>query len=131
MVIEQYLKAHIAGLGRGETSVFPIVVFGLKKGVNFNKEDPNYDLFRLAMECSSKRQFPTYSFQDASFNLPFYERDNIRGIVGYMGKCKCSPCKIGMNPLFTGCAVYTVLTGRPRTGEPVPRPCIYKGRCID
>ena len=84
-VTEQYLKAHIAGLGRGETSVFPIAIFQLKKGINFNKEDPNYDLFRLAMECSAKRQFPTYAFVDSSFNLPYYEKDHIRGIVGYMG----------------------------------------------
>lgn len=94
MVVEQYLKAHIAGLGRGETSIFPIAIYTLKKGINFNPEDPNYDLFKLAMECSSKRQFPTYAFVDASFNLPYYEKDPIRGVISYMGKCKCSPCKI-------------------------------------
>ncbi len=85
MVVEQYLKAHIAGLGRGETSIFPIAIYTLKKGINFNPEDPNYDLFRLAMECSSKRQFPTYAFVDSSFNLPYYEKDNIRGAISYMG----------------------------------------------
>ena len=94
MVVEQYLKAHIAGLGRGETSIFPIAIYTLKKGINFNPEDPNYDLFRLAMECSSKRQFPTYAFVDSSFNLPYYEKDNIRGVISYMGKCKCSSYKI-------------------------------------
>lgn len=94
MIIEQYLKAHISGLGRGETPIFPIAVFQLKKGINFNPEDPNYDLFRLAMECSSKRQFPTYAFLDSSANLPFYERDKVNGGFACMGKCKCSPYKI-------------------------------------
>ncbi len=85
MVTECLLKAQLAGLGRHETAIFPILIYTLKKGVNFEKEDPNYDLFRLAMECSAKRLFPTYCFVDASFNLPFYEKDNYYGCPVVMG----------------------------------------------
>lgn len=85
MVSEYLLKAQMAGLGKHETPIFPILIYTLKKGVNFEKGDPNYDIFRLAMECSSKRLFPTYAFVDASFNLPYYERDPYYGIINTMG----------------------------------------------
>lgn len=85
LVTKVILQAQMAGLGKHETPIFPILIYQLKKGINFNPEDPNYDLFRLAMECSSKRLFPTYAFVDASFNLPFYERDPYYGIINTMG----------------------------------------------
>ena len=85
MVTKYLLKAQMAGLGKHETPIFPILIYTLKKGVNFNPEDPNYDLFRLAMECSSKRLFPTYCFVDASFNLPYYEKDPYYGAIQTMG----------------------------------------------
>ena len=85
MVSEYLLKAQMAGLGKHETPIFPILIYTLKKGINFEKGDPNYDIFRLAMECSSKRLFPTYAFVDASFNLPYYERDPYYGIINTMG----------------------------------------------
>lgn len=85
LVTEATLKAQISGLGRHETPIFPILIYQLKKGINFNKEDPNYDLFRLAMKCSSERLFPTYAFADASFNLPFYEKDHYYGLINTMG----------------------------------------------
>ena len=85
MASEYLLKAQMAGLGKHETPIFPILIYTLKKGVNFEKGDPNYDIFRLAMECSSKRLFPTYAFVDASFNLPYYERDPYYGIINTMG----------------------------------------------
>lgn len=85
MVASNLLKAQMSGLGRHETPIFPILIYTLKKGVNFGKEDPNYDIFRLAMECSSKRLFPTYCFVDASFNLPYYEKDPYYGAIQTMG----------------------------------------------
>lgn len=85
MVSKYLLQAQMAGLGKHETPIFPILIFTLKKGVNFEKGDPNYDIFRLAMECSSKRLFPTYAFVDASFNLPYYEKDPYYGIINTMG----------------------------------------------
>lgn len=81
------LNAQMAGLGNHETPIFPILIYELKKGINFNPDDPNYDIFRLAMECSSKRLFPTYAFMDSSFNLPLFNQDPVtfKNIVAYMG----------------------------------------------
>ena len=85
MVIKNYLLATDAGLGNHETPIFPISIFKVKSGVNFNKEDPNYDLFRLSCEVSAKRLFPNFSFIDAPFNLEYYKKDDYETEVGYMG----------------------------------------------
>ncbi|MBQ6498180.1 MAG: anaerobic ribonucleoside triphosphate reductase, partial [Bacilli bacterium] len=53
MVIKNYLLATDEGLGHGETPIFPISIFKVKEGVNYNKEDPSYDLFRLACRVSA------------------------------------------------------------------------------
>jgi ribonucleoside-triphosphate reductase len=73
MVIKNVLLATIEGLGGGETPIFPIQIFRVKEGVNFNPEDPSYDLFKLACECSAQRLFPNFSFMDASFNAAYYD----------------------------------------------------------
>lgn len=62
------LKATMAGLGKGETPIFPVQIFKVKEGVNYNPRDTNYDLFQLAMECSAKRMWPNFAFIDAPFN---------------------------------------------------------------
>lgn len=85
LVIEQLLLATEAGLGNGETPIFPIQIFRVKEGVNYNPEDPSYDLFRLAMRVSSKRLFPNFSFVDAPFNLQYYDPDRPETQVAYMG----------------------------------------------
>lgn len=85
LAIEQLLLATEAGLGNGETPIFPIQIFRVKEGVNYNPEDPNYDLFRLAMRVSSKRLFPNFSFVDAPFNLQYYDPDRPETQVAYMG----------------------------------------------
>ena len=85
MVSKNLLLATQAGLGSGETSIFPVQIFKVKAGVNFNPKDPNYDLFKLAMETSAKRLFPNFSFLDAPFNLPFYKPGDYNSEVGYMG----------------------------------------------
>ncbi len=85
MVMKNYLLATDAGLGNHETPIFPISIFKVKEGVNYNKEDPNYDLFRLACEVSAKRLFPNFSFIDAPFNLEYYDPNNFETEVGYMG----------------------------------------------
>lgn len=84
MVMRNLLEATKAGLGNGETSIFPVQIFKVKAGVNFNPEDPNYDLFKLAMETSALRLFPNFSFLDAPFNLQYYKGD-YNSEVGYMG----------------------------------------------
>lgn len=85
MVTENYLLAVESGLGQGETPIFPISIFKVKEGVNYNQEDPNYDLFKLACRVSSKRLFPNFSFLDSSFNKEFYEEGRVETEVGYMG----------------------------------------------
>lgn len=71
MVIRNLLDAEWAGLGNGETPIFPIHIFKVKKGVNFDKNDPNRDLFEYACKVSAKRLFPNFSFLDAPFNAQF------------------------------------------------------------
>ena len=85
MVIKNYLLATEEGLGHGETPIFPISIFKVKEGVNYNKEDPSYDLFRLACRVSAKRLFPNFSFLDSSFNKPFLVPGDFNTEVGYMG----------------------------------------------
>ena len=85
MAMEQLLMATEAGLGGGETPIFPIQIFRVKDGVNFNPGEPNYDLFKLAMRASAKRLFPNFSFIDAPFNLQYYRPGHPETEVGYMG----------------------------------------------
>jgi len=85
MVIKNFLLATEAGLGKGETPIFPVSIFKVKEGINYNPEDPNYDLFKLACKTSAKRLFPNFSFLDAPFNLPFYKKGDFKTEVGYMG----------------------------------------------
>ena len=85
MVIKNFLLATDAGLGRGETPIFPVSIFKVKEGINYNKKDPNYDLFHLACEVSAKRLFPNFSFIDAPFNKMYYKEGDYKTEVGYMG----------------------------------------------
>ncbi|EAK9869116.1 anaerobic ribonucleoside triphosphate reductase [Campylobacter lari] len=85
MVIENLLKATMRGLGNGETPIFPVQIFKVKEGVNYNEKDPNYKLFKLAIECASKRLFPNFSFLDASFNAKYYKKGDYNSEVAYMG----------------------------------------------
>ena len=85
MAIRNLLLATDAGLGDGETPIFPVQIFKVKEGVNFNPGDPNYDLFRLAIKTSAKRLFPNFSFLDAPFNLQYYKPGDYNTEVAYMG----------------------------------------------
>lgn len=85
LVIKNFLLAIDAGLGKGETPIFPVSIFKVKQGVNFDKEDKNFDLFELACKVSAKRLFPNFSFIDAPCNLPYYKEGDFRTEVGYMG----------------------------------------------
>lgn len=91
MVTKNLLLAYEKGLGHGENPIFPNIIFRVKEGVNLNKKDPNYDLFKLAIRVASQRLNPTFSFMDASFNKPYGDQ------VGYMGcrtrviSNKCGP----------------------------------------
>lgn len=85
MVIKNILLAEEAGLGNGETPIFPIHIFKVKEGVNFNQSDPNYDLFKLACRVSAKRLFPNFSFIDAPYNLQYYKEGDPNTEIAYMG----------------------------------------------
>ena len=85
IVMKNLLLATEAGLGQGETAIFPIQIFRIKEGVNYNPEDPNYDLFKLACRVSAKRLFPNFSFQDAPFNLQYYKEGHPETEIAYMG----------------------------------------------
>jgi len=94
MVTFNVMKAEEAGLGNGETPIFPIHIFKVKDGVNFGENDPNYDLFKMAMRVSAKRMFPNFSFIDAPFNLQYYKEGDYHTEIAYMG---CRTRVIGNN----------------------------------
>lgn len=85
MVIKNYLLAADSGLGKSETPIFPISIFKVKEGVNYNPGDPNYDLLQLSCKVSAKRLFPNFSFLDSPFNLELYKQGDYNTEVGYMG----------------------------------------------
>lgn len=55
-----YLETRYKGFTDGTTPVFPKICFFLERGVNLNPTDPNYDIFKLAVKCSSVRMYPDY-----------------------------------------------------------------------
>lgn len=85
MIIKNMLLVTEDGLGNGETAIFPIQIFRVKEGINYLPDDVNYDLFQLACRVSAKRLFPNFSFQDAPFNLEFYDENNPNTEISYMG----------------------------------------------
>lgn len=85
LVSKYLLEATENGLGKGETPIFPISIFKVKEGVNYNPEDPNYDLFQKSMEVSAKRLFPNFCFIDAPYNLKYYKKGDYRTEIATMG----------------------------------------------
>ena len=85
MVSKNLMLAQEAGLGNGETPIFPILIFKVKEGVNYNPNDPNYDLFELACRVSAKRLFPNFCFIDAPYNLQYYKPNQPDTEVATMG----------------------------------------------
>lgn len=79
LVTKNILLAYEKGLGRGENPIFPNIIFRVKEGISLNPDDPNYDLFQLAIRVAAQRLNPTFSFMDSSFNKPYGDQ------VGYMG----------------------------------------------
>lgn len=84
-VTRNLLLAVEAGLGYGETAIFPISIFKLKKGVNRYPGDPNYDLKQLALRVTAKRLFPNFINLDAPFNLKYYKEGRPETEVTAMG----------------------------------------------
>lgn len=86
MVTKNLLLAMEAGLGNGETAIFPIVIFKVKDGVNYKPHDPNHDLLQLSYKVTAKRLFPNYVFEDATFNKQYYKPGHPETEVACMGK---------------------------------------------
>ncbi len=85
MLMKNVLMATDAGLGGGETPIFPVQIFKVKDGVNTKPGDPNYDLFELACRVSAKRLFPNFSFLDAPYNMQYYKEGHPETEVAVMG----------------------------------------------
>ena len=85
MIMKNVLLATDAGLGGGETPIFPVQIFKVKNGINTKEGEPNYDLFRLACKVSAKRLFPNFSFLDAPFNMQYYVPGRPETEVAVMG----------------------------------------------
>jgi ribonucleoside-triphosphate reductase (formate) len=88
MVTNALLQALDNGLGKGETPLFPWVIFHVKDGVNYKEGDPNYDLYRKAIRISSRRMNPSFAFVDAPVNQGeqniAYWGDGSRAAAGLM-----------------------------------------------
>lgn len=84
LVIRSILESSIKGVGNGATSIFPCQIFQLMDGVNTSPKDKNYDLFELAVECTSKRLYPNYCNCDWSNDVGF-NKDDPRTYPSTMG----------------------------------------------
>lgn len=80
------LKIRIKGLGKEHrTAIFPKLTFTIKRGLNLDPEDPNYDIKQLALECSTKRMYPDLLMYDkikeltGSFKTPMGCRSFLQG----------------------------------------------------
>ena len=85
MIIKNYLLALNQGIGRSEIPLYPKTVFKVKEGINYNEEDPNYDLLKLACEIDADKQIISFSFLDAEFNSKKYDKNDFNTEVAYMG----------------------------------------------
>lgn len=85
MVIKSILKAINNGLGNGEECAFPVAIFKIKKGTNYNEKDVNYDLLELACSVTVKRKNINFSFLDAEFNINDYKQGDYDTEVSYTG----------------------------------------------
>lgn len=86
MVTEEILNVSIEGLGKlHKTSIFPCGIFQCMKGVNREPGDPNYDLYRLALESTAGRLYPNYANVDWSGNAG-YDKSDPTTYFSTMGK---------------------------------------------
>lgn len=85
MVIKALLDVSIKGIGKlHRTSIFPCGIFQCMKGINRKPGDPNYDLFKLALESTSQRLYPNYANVDWSGNAG-YDINDPRTYFSTMG----------------------------------------------
>lgn len=76
MITRSLLEVSIEGVGKfHKTSIFPCSIFKLKKGINREPGDPNYDLFQLALKSTAQRLYPNYSNTDWGGNAGYDPND--------------------------------------------------------
>ena len=85
LISSSILSAQESGIGNGDTPLFPILVLKLKQGINMNEGEPNYDIYRQALECLSKRLFPNFQFVDTDFNLEGFDINRPETHIATMG----------------------------------------------
>lgn len=83
MVTAKILDAIDFGIENEKENLSPFVIFKVMEGVNLNKQDPNYDLYKRAIEIALKRGYPAFSFIDASYNKKFYKEKDPDSEVAY------------------------------------------------
>ncbi len=84
LLTKEILECTIDGVGNHETSIFPCQIFQMMNGVNIKKGEPNYDLFKLAIKCTSKRLYPNYVNCDWNNDVG-YNMDDPRTYPSTMG----------------------------------------------
>lgn len=84
MITSKLLKCLEEGIGNKEKPISPITIFKIKKGINFNKEDKNYDLFLQARKLAENNKNIYFSFLDASFNSQKYKEGDFNTEVAYL-----------------------------------------------
>ena len=90
-VIRELLNTTMRGVGNGETPIFPIQIWKLKKGVSAEPGDPNYDLLQLAYKVTAKRFFPNFINLDAPFN--YHEKWDANDPERYKYECATMGCR--------------------------------------
>ena len=90
-IIREILNSTYDGVGNGETPIFPIQIWKLKKGLSAEKGDRNYDLLELACKVTARRFFPNFINLDAPFNVNnlWNENDSER----YKYECATMGCR--------------------------------------
>ena len=97
MFTKALLDVSIEGLGKlHKTSIFPCGIFQKMKGVN-DKGSPNYDLYRLALESTSKRLYPNYANVDWTGNAG-YDRNDPTTYFSTMGCRTVNGADINVEP---------------------------------
>lgn len=68
-IIREILQSTYEGVGNGATAIFPIQIWKKKRGVNFEENDRNYDLYQFACKVTARRFFPNFVNLDATYNV--------------------------------------------------------------
>lgn len=90
-IIREILNSTYDGVGNGETPIFPIQIWKLKKGLSAEKGDRNYDLLELACKVTARRFFPNFINLDAPFNVNNLWNEN--GSERYKYECATMGCR--------------------------------------